>query len=325
MSVATPILEHDDRSGQGIALFASAMLFIPVLDARGKVVVQTVSPFEVHFFRNVIQTVVLLVALPLLGRAVFTPEVRANWVKIAGVGVCLANTGSFLFWSLQSLPLANAIAIFFAEPLILTIFCVIFLGERVGIHRASAVLVGLLGAVVVIRPNFAAFGIAAVLPLCAATAFAAAMTILRSLSGQVDAVRTQAIAGIFGSAFLGVVLIIGGLAEVEIMEFTMPPAHLWHLILAIGLGATLAQLMLTVALRFAEASVLAPFQYLEIVAATAIGYFWFGDFPDALTWVGTALILGAGLYVVHRERKLAARRRADRDHIALSAPQEPIP
>ncbi|UOM34969.1 DMT family transporter [Acuticoccus sp. I52.16.1] len=318
----------DDRSGQGLALYAGAMLFIPVLDAMGKVLVQTISPFEIHFVRNLVQTVILLVALPLMGRVIFTPQVRAHWLKIAGVGFFLANTGCFLFWSLQSLPLANAIAIFFVEPLILTMFCVVFLGERVGIHRTSAVLVGLLGAIVVIRPNFAAFGIAAIMPLVAATAFAAGMTVLRRVSGRVDAVRIQAVAGIFGSTYLGLVLLVGGVLGVEIMEFTMPSPDLWHLLLALGLGATAAQLAITVALRFTEASAVAPFQYLEIVAATAIGYLWFGDFPDALTWVGTGLILASGLYVAHRERRLAAdRRRAGRDarSVALSAPQEPLP
>ncbi|RAH98841.1 EamA/RhaT family transporter [Acuticoccus sediminis] len=306
-----------------MALFAAAMLIIPAIDACGKVLSTQISPFEVGLFRNLIQTGILFVALPLMGRAIFTPEVRAYLGRIALCGMFLSVCGGFMFWGLQTLPLANAIAIFFAEPLILTIFSVLFLGEKVGRHRTIAVLVGLLGALVVIRPNFAAFGWAALMPLASATLFAGAMTILRSLSGRVDAMRIQAMAGVFGSLTLSVLLIVGGIYSVGILEFTTPTAELWVLVLAVGLGATLVQLMMTVALRMAEASMLASFQYLEIVSATAIGYLVFGEFPDPLTWLGTAIILGAGLYVVHRERRRAVELRLAARRYGVGAPQPP--
>ncbi len=292
-----------------MALFCTAMLIIPAIDACGKLLVATISPFEVGLFRNLIQTGILVTALTLMGRAIVTPEVRLYLGRIALCGVCLATCGGFMFWGLQSLPLANAVAIFFAEPLILTIFSVIFLGEKVGWHRSLAVLVGLVGALIVIRPNFAAFGWAALMPLVAATLFALAMTILRSLSGRVDAMRIQAMAGVFGSISLSLLLLVGGVLGAEILQFRTPQGVEWLLLLAVGLGATGVQLMMTVALRLAEASMLASFQYLEIVGATAIGYLVFGEFPDALTWLGTAIILASGLYVVHRERRRALERR----------------
>ena len=315
--------ETEDRAGRGMALFVAAMFIIPLIDACGKLLVATISPFEVGLFRNLIQTAILLVVLPLMGRTLLTPEVRAFWFRIAMCGIFLASCGGVLFWSFQSLPLANAIAIFFVEPLILTIFSMVFLGEKVGWHRTVAVLIGMVGAIVVIRPNFMEFGWAAVLPLIAGTAFAGAMTILRSLSGRVDPIRIQTVCGISGSLFLGILLLIGGAAQIPILEFTMPTPGQWPLVLAIGIGATVVQLMMTVGMRYAEASVLASFQYLEIVGATAVGYLVFGDFPDALTWLGTAIILASGLYVVHRERRRAMDRRLAARRYGVGAKDRP--
>ncbi|GAB5377898.1 MAG: hypothetical protein AcusKO_43600 [Acuticoccus sp.] len=161
---------------------------------------------------------------------------------------------------------------------------------------------------IVIRPNLALFGWATVLPLIAAVAFAGVMATMRAMPAGIDTLRIQFFSGSFAMLFLGVVLFIGHLSGIELLTFHHPTRFEWMLLLTVGFIATLVQAMMTLAVRLTQASLLAPFQYLEIVGATAYGYFIFAEFPDELTWLGTAVILAAGLYVIHRERKLARAR-----------------
>lgn len=305
LAAATPA----DRDGaRGMALFAAAMLIVPAMDALAKLLGATLSPAQIGFIRYAIQTAVLVALLTALGRTILTPEARAVLPKLALAGFLMGLAVLALFWSLQYLPLANAIAIFFVEPLILTLFSAWFLRESIGWHRIGAVAVGLVGALVVLRPNLLMFGWAALLPLVAATSFAGLMTIIRSISGRLDGLRIQTLSGAFAALVLGLAVTVGSALDVPILRFEAPSGEAWALLLALGLLATVGQMMMTLALKFAEASLLAPFQYLEIVSATALGYLVFGDFPDPLTWVGTAIILSAGLYVVHRERRRARSR-----------------
>ncbi len=291
-----------------MALMTGAMLIVPGLDATAKYLGESLSPFQIGFLRYLVQTLILLVIVTVLRRPLFTPDTRRAMPQFALCGALIAVSVGSLFWALQYLPLANAIALFFVEPLILTAFGAIFLGEKVGWHRTSAVAVGLVGALIVIRPNFAMFGWAAMLPLVAAFTFAGVMTTLRSMPVSIDTIRIQTFCGGFAAVVLGIGMVVGQVLDVKLLEFTPPTSTQWMILIALGFVATIAQAMFTLAARYAEASLLAPFQYLEIVGATAYGYLIFHEFPDGLTWLGTAVILSAGLYVIHRERTRAKAR-----------------
>lgn len=305
--------QHDRDAARGMALMIVAVLIIPGMDAAAKYLSATLSPVQIGFLRYLVQSVLLLTIVTVLRRSLTTPAMLRAMGRFAFGGMCIAIASVTLFWGLQYLPLANAIAIFFVEPLILTILSAVFLGEKVGWHRSLAVAVGLVGALIVIRPNFAMFGWASVLPLIAATAFAALMATLRAMPAGLDTLRIQTVTGLFATLLLGALLLTGHLAGVELLSYTAPSAWEWSLLLAVGVVATAVQAMMTLAVRLAQASLLAPFQYLEIISATIYGYLIFDEFPDGLTWLGTAVILTAGLYVVHRERRLAkARARAGR-------------
>ena len=311
--MTTAATEHqiDRDAARGMALMAGAMLIVPGLDATAKYLSATLSPIQIAFLRYLIQSLILVAIVMVMRRPLVSHATIALMPKFALCGAFIATAAGALFWTFQYLPLANAIAIFFVEPLVLTAFGAIFLGEKVGIHRASAVAVGLLGALIVIRPNFALFGWPALLPLVAAVAFAGLMTTMRSMRTGMDALRVQTISGAFATLFLGIALLVGHLGGVSSLTYVAPTSAEWTILVAIGIIATATQAMFTLAVRFAEASLLAPFQYLEIVGATAFGYLIFEEFPDELTWVGTAIILAAGLYVIHRERVRArARMRA---------------
>lgn len=300
--------DADRDSARGVTLMILASLTVPTLDAIAKLLGEAMSPVEIGFLRYGAQTLILPVLLIALGRRIITPAVRASVWRLALAGSFTGLASISLYWSLQFLPLANAIAIFFVGPLVLTIFGALFLGERVGIHRISAVIVGLCGALIVIRPNFAEAGWAAVLPLVAATAFAAMVTTVRSMKANLDGLRIQTASGFFAMLFLALVLAGGNLFGAELTAVTMPSPGAWALIAVLGITATGIQMMMTFAVRLAEQSLLAPFQYLEIVGATAFGYILFDEFPDPITWAGTAVILSAGLYVIHRERQLKRAR-----------------
>ena len=162
-----------------------------------------------------------------------------------------------------------------------------------------AVGVGLIGAVIVIRPNFATFGWIALLPAFAALAFAINMVMVRRASRTRAPLTIQVGATLYGVLVMSAVTL--GAHQMGWISFGFAAAPDW------AWGAVLAAvtfLLIGFAFSRAEASLLAPFQYLEIVGAVAFGWLVFDDLPDALTCLGTAIILGAGIYVFHRERKV---------------------
>lgn len=286
----------------GMLLMAAAMLVVPGMDAIAKVLSATLSPGEVGFVRFLLQTVTLGAVL-VVRRGLKWPG--RDFPYLAVSGVFLAGAILCLFWALKHMPIANAIAIFFVEPLVLTVFSAVFLRETVGWRRVLAVCVGLLGALIVIRPNWQAFGAVAVLPLITAVLFAAYLTTTRHLGARHSGLVMQFWAGLFAALTLGIGLGVGEAQGIEVLSFAMPTGWEWGLLLALGVLSTAGHLTIAVAFRRAPASVLAPFQYLEIINATLLGWLIFGDFPDLLTWTGAAIIVGSGLYVFSRERRLA--------------------
>lgn len=288
------------RAEIGMVAMASAMLFVPGIDAIAKFLATDLSPTAIACYRFAVQTAVLVPLAILTGRSLAT----RHWGLHAARGALLGTALILLIWALQYLPLANAIAIFFVEPLILTLMSFVFLGERFGPRRLVAVVIGLAGALIVIRPNWAEFGWASVLPLCTAVFFAGYLALTRRSATDEDPVILQLWAGLLGTVFLALVSLAGGLLDIEVLAPAWPTAPHWMWLAAMGVISAVSHVMIGFAFARAPASVLAPFQYLEIISATALGFLVFGDFPDALTWLGTAIIIGAGLYVFFRERKL---------------------
>lgn len=288
----------------GIALMTVAMLVAPSMDALSKLLGATLPPGEIAFIRFVVQTIVLGSVLALRGRLVLP---RAELKLLALSGGFLATAILLMVAAVRTLPIANAIAIFFVEPLALTVVSALVLREQVGWRRFSAVGVGLLGAMVVIRPNWAAFGAAALLPLGTAVCFAGYLATTRRIGASLGGLTMQTWAGLFAAIYLGTALVVGDGLGFAPFAAVWPSSHAWALLGLLGVTAGTTHVLVAMALTRAPASVIAPFQYLEIVSATALGYLLWGDFPDHLTWLGTAIILASGLYVFHRERRLARR------------------
>ena len=285
----------------GIALMAIAMLFAPVMDMFAKLLTDTMSPAAIGAGRFAMQSLILLPVV-LIARQWSRPT------RLHVLAGCFLGAGLMaLAAGLKHMPLANVIAIFFVEPLILTLMSAYILGEGLGWRRLAAVTVGLVGAMVVIRPNWEAFGVAAIYPVFTAVCFASYLVTTRVMTRKGGRIALQFWVGVFATLSLGLAMAVGDPLGAPALAITWPGERELWLLLCVGLIAAVAHQMLVNAFARAEAGVLAPLQYLEIISATLLGWFVFGDFPDALTWVGTAIIIAAGLYVIHRERQLARR------------------
>ncbi len=286
---------------KGILLMVVGMLLIPGIDAIAKSLSATVPAGQVAWSRFFFQTL-YMAPLVLMGGQLWP---RGHLGLHALRGLLIAGATLFFFWGLKYLPMAEAISIFFVEPLILTLLAAVFLGEAIGWRRLGAVAVGFLGALVIIRPSFELFGWATLLPLCAALCFAVYLVLTRHLARHENAATMQLYAGIFGCLTLSLALWVGGALEMPVLDPVWPTPWEWILMAGLGAIAAGAHMFVVHAFRRAPPAVLAPFQYLEIISATALGFLIFGDFPDAVTWLGVAIIVASGLYVFHRERKVA--------------------
>lgn len=286
---------------EGILLMVCGMLLLPGIDAIAKGLSGSVSPGQVAWSRFFFQVLMLL---PFVLHARGLRVKGRLWIHAAR-GFLIALATLLFFTSLGELPLADAIAIFFVEPFILTLLSALVLGERIGWRRMLAVAVGFCGALVVIRPSYAVFGLTALLPMGAALSFACYVVLTRWLVREDSAVTMQFTAGVFGALAMSAALWFGLEAGVDILMPAWPTLGQWILLATLGAIATTGHIFVVQAIRRVGAGLVAPFQYLEIISATLLGLVFFGDFPDATTWLGVAIIIGSGLYVFFRERRVA--------------------
>ena len=293
----------------GMLLMGVAMALLPVSDTFSKLLTDHLTPVEVTFARLLAQGLFLVPAALILRHRLKGPMLSPI-VALSGLLVMVTLTS--LIWAFSVMPIATAIAIFFVEPLILTALVGPLLGEKVGMRRMAAVGVGLLGALIVIRPGGGA-GTAALLPLLAACAYALNMIVLRHASRTRSALTVQCGATFYACVGMGVVFAIMLGSGAIVPAFGNLPAWGGIVITASGLFAATSFVLIAAAFRRAEAGTLAAFQYLEIIGATVAGYLIFREFPDLWTWVGIAVILASGLYVFWRERLPANRSGISRD------------
>ena len=288
-------LAHTPQTG--LTLITIAFLIAPGLDVFAKLLTETLSPGMVGFGRFAMQSLMLVPLVWLAGE--WTRPRPGHWAA----GALLAIALLFFNSALQVMPIANAIAIFFVEPLILTVLSALILKERIGWRRILAVVAGLIGALIVIRPNWAAYGPSAALPLGTAFAFACYVLITKVMVSSGRPLALQFWTGVSATLVLGGALSAGAVFQIPVVIPDLPGQQEMIWFVCMGLTALVAHQMIVHALARVDASVLAPMQYLEIFSATLFGWWIFGDFPDELTWLGTGIIIASGIYVFHRERR----------------------
>jgi drug/metabolite transporter (DMT)-like permease len=289
----------------GIAFLVCAVVLIPISDAFAKMLAAKLPAIEVVWLRYVSQTALILpFVLWRYGRRTFvtrypvTQLVRS--VLITGAAFCF-------FTALSTVPLADAVAVFFVSPFIVTALSPAVLGERVGVWRWCAVIFGFIGAMVVIRPGFQQVELGLLFAIGAGTCFALFVLATRRLAGGDPPLVTTFLTG------LGAMTI----SAIAVPFIWVPPtADMMWPFLAMGLLGCLFSLFVVLAYEHAGAAQLAPFSYIEIAAAAVVGWIIFNELPDAISWIGISMIVGSGLVIVWREhRALRAARKIARKEL----------
>lgn len=288
----TPAAATDPR--RGILLMLLAILLFTAMDALAKGLVARYPTPQVIWARFAGQfllvVLILNIRLPRYARTQFPVQHAAR--SLAQLGA----TG-FFFVSLNFIGLAEATALTDINPVLITLGAALFLGERLGPRRIAGVVAAMVGAMIVIRPGMAVFTPAALLPLCCAVSYAAAALLTRKVGAQESAWTSMIIASAFGTGVMTLVL-----------PFYWQPIPMadWPYFALLGALGTGAQLALIRAFSIAEASTVAPFGYVGLILATIWGIVLYGEYPDLWTVIGGAVIVGAGLYVWHRETRAKA-------------------
>lgn len=280
-------------------------LTAPLLDLAAKLAAQSVPVGQVTAARFIVQCALMAPLLWVMGLSLRVP--RRQWVALVLRAVFLFVSTFCVITALRVMPLADAVAIVFVSPFIVLLVGKFYLGEDVGPRRVAAAVVGFAGVLFVIQPSFAAFGAVALLPLGTAVGFAFYILVTRGLSRQVHPVSLQFYTGLIASLLCLPLMIVAEGSGHELLDPLWPEGIAWLWLLGVGFFAALSHIMMTYALSLAPSSTLAPLQYLELPVATLLGYLVFRDFPNALSLTGIAIIISAGLYMIHRERVAAKR------------------
>jgi drug/metabolite transporter (DMT)-like permease len=278
---------------RGILFMLLAIILFTLMDAAVKGLVDRIPVPQLVWVRFLGQLVIVL--LLLRGRTLAMLRTPYPVMHVARATTQFA-TGALYFASLAYIGLAEAQALADISPVLITLGGAIFLGERLGPRRVAGVVVAMIGAVIIIRPGLGVFSPAALLPLAAAVTYAANALLTRAVAPKETAWTAMLYAALICTALASVAL---PFVWVQIAVADIP------VIAAIGALGTVAQLCIIRSFSLAEAGVVAPFTYAGILLATLWGYLFFGDLPDAWTFLGALVIVGAGLYVWHREVVLA--------------------
>ncbi|WP_199287273.1 DMT family transporter [Rhizobium chutanense] len=300
---STIMSDPHQNSLQGMAIMSGAMLILPTMDAIAKYMAtfEAMSPGQVTFYRFFFQ---IACTLPILFTLFGLKALSAKrpWMNLLR-GVLHGGASLLFFVAVKYMPLADVFAIYFVEPFMLAALSALFLGERVGWRRWVAIVVGFGGAMIVIQPSYEIFGLKALLPVACAFLFSLYLFLNRAI-GEADSPLTmQTMAGIGGTVFMAAALFVGNGSGNADFAVSLPSSGLaLALLLALGLISGYAHMLVVRAFRLAPLSLLAPFQYFEIISATVLGYALFNDFPSVSKWIGIFIIVASGLFIIWRER-----------------------
>ena len=292
--------KNQQNFNHGIWLMCGAMFALPLLDCFAKILGENeMSSGQIVLFRFSFQALILLPILFWKNQLSIT--FKHFWLQLIRA-VAMATATFCFFVAVRYMPLADSIAIFFVEPMILTILSLLFLGEVVRLRRITAIVIGFVGAIIVIRPQFSDVGLIALFPLITAASFATYMLITRYFSEKISPVQMQFQMGLIITPIMLFFVLL--FPNIDGFQMTAPNSYEWQILIALGLVATGGHLLLVFAVSKVPANLLAPFQYVEIIGATFLGFFVFGDIPTIYTSIGITLIVLSGLYLWYREHQL---------------------
>lgn len=280
----------------GIGLMLLAVVVFSSNNAFGKWVITHIPVGEFLFLRGLMALVLLA---PFYWRSGLAPIWTAPRKGLQLVRVVLSSVEIAMFyWTLSYLPLADTMTFWLATPIYVTALSALFLHEKVGWRRWTAVAIGFVGVVLAMRPSGASFTWPALIGVTGGMLYAFVLLATRSLRNTSDIVLVSG--SLAGSMLFGLVM-------APFATFVRPSLESLGLIVIIAILFILGALFSNRSLRLAPASIVVPFQYTQIIWGVLLGYFFFAEVPEPLTLLGAAIITGAGIYIFMREQAVAKR------------------
>jgi len=302
-----PIKNNNSR---GIILILIAMMVFSVQDGIMKHIFSFVSLYEVYLIRTLVSFVLILLFLKLTNKKIVF---KTQYPLLTFCRVILFFFGFSSFYiSLSVLPLGFATALFFVTPFLITIFAHFFLKEEIGIRRWSAVIVGFIGVYITLNPDFNNFNYLSLLPIMCAFCYSLSMIIIRKTSDK-DSVYTQTFTFYFGAIIFSIIFyfIIGDgqyntsnhpASQFIFREWFVDLKSTILFMIATGLTATIAFLLLFTAYSIASPAVVSPFEYSILLWSPLIGWIYFNEIPSLNTIIGILVIVSSGIYIFIREK-----------------------
>ena len=267
-----------------------AWVMLPIMDGFAKYLSSDLPVLQITWARYFFTVAFTLPIMFFFFRKnlVWTDKPKLQLIR----GLILLTANVCFFYSISIISLAKALTLAFIAPLIVTAFSPIFLGEKVGFKRWSAVIIGFIGSMVVIRPGFVEINLASLAALGTGVMYGFYLIITRKLSSSDNPLLTLLLTGVVGAIIISFVMPF---------VWIKPTLNQWSMMAAIGIFACVGHLFIILSLKYADASKLAPFSYFEIVTNIIIGYYFFSDFPDKWTFLGLFIIILSGIYISRRE------------------------
>ncbi len=275
---------------KAIILNASAWMIVPVMDAYAKFLSSSMDVLQITWARYFF-TVVFTLSLMLIfyrQSLVWSKKPLLQLIR----GLILVFSTYLFFYSISFISLPKALTLAFVAPLIVTALSPFFLKEKVGIRRWTAVSIGFIGTLIVIRPGFIEFNLATFAALGNGICYGFYLILTRKLSSSDNPLLTLLFTGTVGAIILSLFMP---------SVWVNPTSNQWIMMTIIGLIASVAHLFLILSLKYADASKLAPLGYTEIITNILISYYFFNELPDNWTYLGLFIIVLSGLYISRRE------------------------
>jgi len=268
-----------------------AWAILPFMDTIAKYLSSDLSFFQITWARYFFTVLFTLPFMFFFFRKNLTWTTQPKLQIFRGLTLLFANI--LFFYSISIISMAKALTLAFVAPLITTALSPFFLGEKVGFKRWSAVIVGFIGSLIVIRPGFIEFNLASIAALGTGFFYGIYLIITRKLHSSDSPLLTLLLTGVVGAVVASFLVPV---------VWINPTFNQWSLLALMGIFACLGHLFLILSLKYADASKLAPFGYFEIVTNIILGYYFFSDFPDFWMWIGLLIIISSGIYITIRER-----------------------
>ena len=267
-----------------------AWVMLPIMDGFAKYLSADLPVLQITWARYFFTVVFTFPVMLFLFRKylIWTDKPKLQFIR----GLILLCANICFFYAISIISLPKALTLAFIAPLIVTAFSPIFLSEKVGFRRWSAVIIGFVGSLVVIRPGFVEINLASLAAIGTGIMYGFYLIITRKLSTSDNPLLTLLLTGVVGAIIISTVMPF---------VWVKPTLNQWSMMAAIGVFACIGHLFLILSLKYADASKLAPFSYFEIITNIIIGYYFFSNLPDNWTFLGLFIIVLSGIYISRRE------------------------